>query len=242
MRRETRDGDRAGVGRGDPGVRAPRRGIAWLLLLSPILVQGCASGGLPRTSGGEPGGADRFEAVNRALEEQPAIVELASGETVHDVEEVKMTAESTSWRDGDRVRTVPTSEVRRIVRQVRFRAGKGLGWGAAGGAVAGYFIAAHQRDTSNQVLGFIAITVASGLAGMFVTGVMRQPPDQVVYTAADTGAPPAGGAPRGSALLAPGDGGNRRCHLAARHAAPGAPAIVCDPAMPAGSATAVLLR
>jgi len=217
-----------------------------IVLASGLVIQGCASGGLPRTSGGEPGGADRFAAVNRALEEQPAIIELKSGETVRDVEEVKMTAESTSWRYGDRVRTVPTSEVRRVIRQVRFRAGKGLGWGAAGGAVAGYFIAAHQRDSTNQVLGFIVITVASGLAGMFVTGVMRQPPDQVVYTAPDAGAPSAGGTPPaggGSALLAPGGaGGSLHCRLAAQDAAPGAPAIVCGPAIPGSNAAAALLR
>ena len=176
-----------------------RRWMAMLMLLLPALAaQGCASAGLPRTGGGPTGtaGAADFEAVNRTLEEQPAIVELRSGESVHDVEDVKMTAESTSWRDGDRVRTVPTAEVRRVVRQIRFRAGKGFGWGAAGGAVAGFFIAAHQRDPLNQVAGFLVIDLASGLAGMFVTTIMRQPPDQVVYVAPDAGAPAAGGAPR----------------------------------------------
>lgn len=213
-----------------------RRWMA-MLLLPALATQGCASGGLPRTGGGPAGtaGAADFEAVNRTLEEQPAIVELRSGERVHDVEDVKMTAESTSWRDGDRVRTVPTADVRRVVRQLRFRAGKGFGWGAAGGAVVGYFIAAHQHDSENQVLGFILFDLASGLAGMFVTTIMRQPPDQVVYVAPGAGAPPAGGAPRRSDLLAPVPAGDgvQHCRLAARDARPGAPAVVCASA-PAG--------
>jgi hypothetical protein len=206
-----------------------------MLLLPALAAQSCASGGLPRTGGGPTGtaGAADFEAVNRTLAEQPAIVELRSGETVHDVEDVKMTAESTSWRDGDRVRTVPTAEVRRVVRQIRFRAGKGFGWGAAGGAVAGFFIAAHQRDSLNQVAGFLVIDLASGLAGMFVTTIMRQPPDQVVYVAPDAGVPSAGGAPRRSDLLAPpapAGGDVQHCRLAVRDARPGAPAVVCGPA------------
>lgn len=211
-----------------------RRWMAMLLL--PVLAtQGCASGGLPRTGGGPGGtaGTADFEAVNRALAEQPAIVELRGGERVHDVEDVKMSAEATSWRDGDRVRTVPTAEVLRVVRQLRFRAGKGFGWGAAGGAVAGYFIAAHQHDTQNQVLGFIVLDIASGLAGMFVTTIMRQPPDQVVYVAPGAaGAPAAGGAPRRADLLAPAPAGDdvQHCRLAQRDARPGAPAIVCGPA------------
>jgi hypothetical protein len=205
-----------------------RRWMA-MLLLPALAAQGCASGGLPRTGGGAAGGAD-FEAVNRALAEQPAIVELRGGEVVHDVEEVKMTPGSTSWRDGDRVRTVPTAEVRRVVRQLRFRAGKGFGWGAAGGAVVGYFIAAHERNPSDQVLGFILFDLASGLAGMFVTTIMRQPPDQVVYVAPDAGALPAGGAPRRSELSAPAGDGVLHCRLAARDARPGAPAVVCAPA------------
>ena len=211
-----------------------RRWMA-MLLLPALATQGCASGGLPRTGGGPAGtaGAADFEAVNRALADQPAIVELRSGETVHDVEEVKMTPESTSWRDGDRVRTVPTAEVRRVVRQIRFRAGKGFGWGAAGGAVVGYFVAAHQRNVDNQVLGFLVFDLASGLAGMFVTTIMRQPPDQVVYVAPGAaGAPAAGGAPRRSDLLAPAPAGGDvlHCRLAARDARPGAPAVVCGSA------------
>ncbi|HXO40368.1 MAG TPA: hypothetical protein VN999_02895 [Thermoanaerobaculia bacterium] len=210
-----------------------RRWMA-MLLLPALATQGCASGGLPRTGGGPTAtaGAADFEAVNRTLEEQPAIVELRSGESVHDVEDVKMTAESTSWHDGDRVRTVPTAEVRRVVRQLRFRAGKGFGWGAAGGAVVGYFVAAHQRNADNQVLGFLIFDLASGLAGMFVTTVMRQPPDQVVYVAPGAGAPSAGGAARRSDLLAPAPTGDdiQHCRLAARDARPGAPAVVCRPA------------
>jgi hypothetical protein len=221
-----------------------RRWMA-MLLLPALATLGCASSGLPRTGGGPDGaagaaGAADFEAVNRTLVDQPAIVELRSGERVHDVEDVKMSAESTSWRDGDRVRTVPTAEVRRVVRQLRFRAGKGFGWGAAGGAVVGYFVAAHQRNADNQVLGFLVFDLASGLAGMFVTTVMRQPPDQVVYVAPDAGgAPPAGGAPRRSDLLAPapsGDGAHH-CRLAARDARPGSPAVVCA-AAPAAAAAA----
>jgi uncharacterized membrane protein YfcA len=85
------------------------------------------------------------------------------------------------------VRTVPTAEVRRVVREIRFRAGKGLGWGAVAGVAVGALIGAHQKDSLNQAFTYLLSDVATALGGMFVTTVLRQPPDRVVYVA------PAGG-------------------------------------------------
>lgn len=198
-----------------------RREIALMLLLL-VVAQGCATGRLARQPVVTGGGPADLEAVNRALEDQPAIVELKSGERVHDVEGVKMTAESTSWRDGDQVRTVPTAEVSRVTRQVRWRAAKGLAWGAVGGLPVALLInnnAVRSRRSNNQGVVLVLAELGSAALGMFIAGAVRLPPDRVVYKVATA-----------RAAAATGGSGSRHCRLAADPAPPASPAIECAPA------------
>src|SRR5436309_11219064 len=103
-----------------------RGSVAWLLPPA-VLLQACASSVPPApVTSLDPA---NLAVAHRALEEQPATLVLASGEIVQDVEDVVLSAESTSWREGDRRREVPTSQVCKVIRQVRFRAGKGYAWG-----------------------------------------------------------------------------------------------------------------
>ena len=197
-----------------------RRELA-LVLLPLMMAQGCASGGsAPPVTGGPPD----LAAVNLALADEPATVELASGETVRDVEEVKMTGESTSWRDGDRVRTVPTAEVSRVTEQPRRRFAGGLGWGFLAGLPVAWLVAAQQpmgRSTSifsdDQGTAFVLAEAACGVAGMLITGRLRQP--RVVYLA-----------PAVRTAAAPSGSGVGRCRLAPEPVPPGSPAIECAPA------------
>jgi hypothetical protein len=211
-----------------------RRRLALLRRLMPrlalpaLLAAGCASGGPPAPA---TGGTSALDAANRALAEQPAIVELRSGEVARDVEGVVMTAETTSWRDGDRERTVPTVEVVKVTREIRFRAGKGLAWGLLVGVPVGLIVGSTQSGSANQ--GFFAISdraaatvvadLACGLLGMVVAGVFRQPPDRVVYRA-----PGVSGEAHRSAL-APVGGGEQHCRLASARTRPGSPGIECGP-------------
>jgi hypothetical protein len=200
-----------------------RREIA-LMLLPLWAAQGCASGGLaPRAGSPGGGGPADLVAVNNALADHPAIVELRGGEKVEDVEDVRMTAESTSWRDGDQVRTVPTAEVSRVTRQVRRRGWSGLGWGILAGLPVGWLVASTQHGegtfiSKQQATTFVLTDVACGLVGMIIDGSRRH--DQVVYAAAETRAGDA----------AAGGSASRHCRLAAEHAPPGSPAIDCAPA------------
>jgi hypothetical protein len=152
-----------------------------------LLTSGCASGGPPRARTGETPALDE---ANRALEGQPATVELRSGEVARDVEGVVMTAETTSSRDGDRGRTVPTAEVARVTREVRFRVGKGLGWGLIVGVPLGFAIGSGASKRAEGIFAFsdrdatIVITdLACGLLGMVVAGILKLPPDRVAYVA-----------------------------------------------------------
>jgi hypothetical protein len=208
-----------------------RREMA-LMLLPLMAAQGCASGGLSRQPMATGGGPADFEAVNRSLADQLATVELKSGQKAKDVEDVRMTAESTSWRDGDQVRTVPTAEVSRVTREVRRRLWSGLGWGILAGIPVGLLVASGQKNpggefsiaSDQQVTTFVLVDLACGLAGMAISGALRQP--RVVYAAA--GAGPAAAA--STAAAAASGSGSRHCRLAAGQAPPGSPALECAPA------------
>jgi hypothetical protein len=209
-----------------------RRELA-LMLLPLLVAQGCASGGLARQPMVTGGGTADFEAVNRSLADQLATVELKGGQKAKDVEDVRMTAESTSWRDGDQVRTVPTADVSRVTREVRRRLWSGLGWGVLAGIPVGLLVASGQKNTSGgfyyiasdqQVTAFVLVDLACGLAGMAISGALRQP--RVVYVAAGAGAP---GVPASTAAATSGSG-SRHCRLAAGQPPPGSPAIECAPA------------
>ena len=98
--------------------RFARRLAAWLL--SPaILLEACASGVPPTpVTALDPAS---LAVLHRALEDQPASLVLAGGEVVREAEDVVMNAETTSWREGEHQRSVPTSQVCKVLRQVRFR-------------------------------------------------------------------------------------------------------------------------
>jgi hypothetical protein len=206
-----------------------RREMA-LMLLPLVMAQGCASGGLARQPLATGGGPADFDAVNHSLADQLATVELKSGQKAKDVEDVRMTADSTSWRDGDQVRTVPTAEVSRVTREVRRRLWSGFGWGVLAGLPVGFLVASTQKSPSGylnfasdqQVTTFVLVDLACGLAGMAISGALRQP--RVVYAAAGAGT---GGATPSAAAAA---SGSRHCRLAADQAPPGSPAIECEPA------------
>ncbi len=206
-----------------------RREMA-LMLLSLMAAQGCATGHPARQPLVTGSGSSDLEAVNRALADRPATVELKSGEKAQDVENVKMTVESTSWSQDDRVRTVPTVEVSRVTRLVPRRLWSGFGWGALAGVPVALLAAGHQSKShcsgifcsgvsDTQVTTFVLVDLACGLAGMAISGAVRQP--QVVYLAPDA---------RAAELLKAQDGSAvSHCRLASEQAPPGSSAIDCAP-------------
>ena len=209
-----------------------RREVA-LILLSLVTVQGCATGRMARQPLATGGGPPDFEAINRALSDQPATVELKTGEQAKDVENVRMTAESTSWLADDRERTVATAEVSSVTRQVRRRLWSGFGWGALAGLPVAYLVANQQSKSTcsgiscsgvsdSQVVAFVLTDLACGMAGMVISGAFRQP--QVVYLATPPRAAAAAGAPGAQSASA-----IRHCRLAAEPSPPGSPAIECAP-------------
>ena len=158
-----------------------RRQLAWLLV-PVLLLEACASGVPP--SPVTAADSSSLAVVNHALEDQPAMIELASGEILREVEGTVMSAESTSWRgDGDRERTVPTAQVCKVTRQIRKRAGKGFAWGLL--ACAPVALAdSHSRSDPLDGLGRLLLDEAlCGFLGMFVAAGLKQPPDRVVYAA-----------------------------------------------------------
>jgi hypothetical protein len=124
-------------------------------------------------------------AVNRAIAGEPVALQLASGEVVQEAEGVVMTAESTSWLgDHDRVRTVPTAEVCKVIRQIRHRAGKGYAWGLLACVPAAVVVSrANENDRPGSFFNAILTEVICGFAGMLVAAGFKQPRDHVVYTA-----------------------------------------------------------
>ena len=158
------------------------RRLVALLLPPAILVQACAGGApAPPVTSLD---AVTLSAVNRAIEGQPVALELASGEVVREVEGAVVTAESTSWLgDGDRMRTVPTSEVCKVSRQVRHRAGKGYLWGLV--ACIPVAVAANAQksgDIGSSLQPIIAEALCAVL-GMVVAAGLKLPRDRVVYSA-----------------------------------------------------------
>jgi hypothetical protein len=159
-----------------------RRQLAWLLV-SVLLLEACASGAPPPPATSTD--AMGLAAVHHALEDQPATIELASGEIVRDAEGMVMTPESTSWRgDGDRERTVPTTQICKVTRQIRKRAGKGFAWGLLAGAPVAVVSANSSRDPLARLTLFLFTEALCGFLGMFVGAGLKKPPDRVVYTAA----------------------------------------------------------
>lgn len=160
------------------------RRLVALLLPPVILAQACASG-VPRAPLTSLD-AVSLATVNRVIEGQPVALRLASGEVVKEVEDVTLTAETTSWRgDHDRQRIVPTKDVCEVVLQVRFRAGKGYAWGLLACAPIAY-AAANQADHRDPLesVGILLVTeLFCPFLGMGIAAGLKQPPDRVVYSA-----------------------------------------------------------
>jgi hypothetical protein len=155
------------------------------LLPAVILLAACAST-VPRApvTSLDPAG---LSTLHRALDGQPATVVLAGGETAREVEDVEVGAETTSWREGDRARSVPTSQVCQVVRQIRFRAGKGYAWGTLACAPLAWGVGQAQRD---PLAGLGAVLLVEGLCpliGLFVAAGLKQPADRVVYASPSCG-------------------------------------------------------
>jgi hypothetical protein len=121
--------------------------------------------------------------VHRALQEEPATLVLASGEVVRDAQDVVVGAESTSWREGSRRRDVPTSQVCKVIHQIRFRAGKGYAWGALACAPIALGVGRAQSDPLAAIGDFILIQGLCPLIGIFIASGLKHPPDPVVYEA-----------------------------------------------------------
>jgi hypothetical protein len=158
-----------------------RRLIA-LLLPPAILVQACAGGApAPPVTSLD---AVTLSTVNRAIEGQPVALQLASGEVVREVEGAVMTAESTSWLgDGDRVRSVPTSEVCKVIRQVRHRAGKGYAWGLVACLPVAAVAAGSKNGDIGSALEPVIAEALCALLGMVAAAGLKLPRDRVVYSA-----------------------------------------------------------
>jgi hypothetical protein len=157
--------------------------IAWLLPMT-ILLEACASGVPPTpVTSLDP---TSLAVLQRALEDQPATLVLGSGEVVRSAEGVIMTAVTTSWREGERSRSVPSSAVCKVLREVRFRGGKGYAWGLLACAPVAHVIASSNKDPWGALGTVLLIEGLCPLIGVFVAAGLRQPPDRVVYAAAES--------------------------------------------------------
>jgi hypothetical protein len=170
------------------------RNLVVLVLLPAVLAQGCASAATsnpptgaatPATSRTAATDPAKFPAINDDLAGEPATVELASGEVVQQARSVRLGTEVTSWQEpSGRERTVPTAEVRRVLREQKRLIGRGFGYGAAAAFLPAALVAGNYKSTGflSGAGGFyegLLIVVGGGLVGMVVAAVSRHP--VVVY-------------------------------------------------------------
>ncbi|HEV3077463.1 MAG TPA: hypothetical protein VHB47_23790 [Thermoanaerobaculia bacterium] len=168
------------------------RSLIAIILLPAILFQGCATAGARAAGAGQPGAPDpgKLQDINDDLAGEPATIELTSGEVVQQALAVRLGTEVTSWHDASgRERTVPTAEVRRVLRDQRHLIGRGFGYGAAAGVLPGYLV--FQGDQCHRscggdtfgneaaFVGGILVVIAGGLIGMLFAAANRHP--VVVY-------------------------------------------------------------
>jgi hypothetical protein len=190
------------------------RSLISLILLPAVLAQGCATAAAsnptpaPATSAstGQPRPTDpgKLQEITDDLAGEPATIELTSGEIVQKALSIRLGTEVTSWHDASgRERTVPTAEVRRVLREQRHLIGRGFGYGAAAGVLPGYLVlqsgSRHSSDPFGSEGAFIAgvlVVIGCGLIGMAVAAANRHP--VVVYTGA--AAPDAAATPDSSSI------------------------------------------
>jgi len=215
------------------------RSLIVLILLPAVLAQACATAATPEAASAPASAAvtgasrapdpGKLQEITEDLVGEPATIELASGEVVQKALSVRLGTEVTSWRDASgRERTVPTAEVRRVLREQRRLIGRGFGYGAAAGVLPGYLVAQSQchRDCSfapfaseGAYVGFFLTIIAGGVIGMAVAAANRHP--VVVYAApaaqnAQNAATPASSSIRHCRLPAAATGDVLDCGLAAR--------------------------
>ncbi|HEV7519207.1 MAG TPA: hypothetical protein VGR07_23200, partial [Thermoanaerobaculia bacterium] len=76
-----------------------------------------------------------------------------------------------------------TSQVCKVIHQIRFRAGKGYAWGALACAPVALAISRSQSDVIGALGSFILIQGLCPLVGIFIASGLKEPPDPVVYSA-----------------------------------------------------------
>ena len=82
------------------------------------------------------------------------------------------------------MRTVPTAEVCKVIRQVRHRAGKGYAWGLLGCIPIAVAVARRDNnDVSGGVLSAMVADAFCAFAGMLIAAGFKLPRDRVVYVA-----------------------------------------------------------
>ncbi|HXO26060.1 MAG TPA: hypothetical protein VOA80_01835 [Thermoanaerobaculia bacterium] len=165
------------------------RSLIAIILLPAILFQGCATAGARAAGAGRPGAPDpgKLQDINDDLAGEPATIELTSGEVVQQALAVRLGTEVTSWHDASgRERTVPTAEVRRVLRDQRRLIGRGFGYGAAAGVLPGFLVAQSQCHhcsdpffSEGAFIGGVLVVIGGGVIGMLVAAVNRHP--VVVY-------------------------------------------------------------
>ncbi len=175
------------------------RSLIALILLPAVLAQGCATAAAPHPTSAPTSSAGagqsrapdpgKLQEITDDLAGDAATIELTSGEVVPKAREIRLGTEVTSWHDATgRERTVPTAEVRRVLRDQRRLIGRGFGYGAAAGVLPGYFVfqsgsqCRHCSDFGSEgaFLGGVLVIIAGGLIGMVVAAGNRHP--VVVYT------------------------------------------------------------
>jgi hypothetical protein len=168
------------------------RSLIAIVLLPAILFQfqGCATAGARAAGAGRPGALDpgKLQDINDDLAGEPATIELTGGEVVQQALAVRLGTEVTSWHDASgRERTVPTAEVRRVLREQRHLLGRGFGYGAAAGVLPGFLVADSQCHrcsdpffSEGAFIGGVLVVVAGGLIGMAFAAANRHP--VVVFT------------------------------------------------------------
>jgi hypothetical protein len=222
------------------------RNLIAAFLLPAVLAQGCASTATSPTSHPNSSLAktadlrrttdpDRLKDVSDELAGEAATVELTSGEVVQKAQSLRIGTETTTWYDASgRERTVPTAEVRRVLREQRHLIGRGFGYGAAIAVLPAILVAnstgCHRNCGDEPLAGlgqFVAgllTVVAGGLIGMVVAAGMRHP--VVVYDSLPPPAAAAAAAAGSTASPAADSTTNLHCRLSKSAAAGG---LDCGP-------------
>ena len=212
------------------------RSLIVLILLPAVLVQGCATAATPNAASAPASAAvtgpsrapdaGKLQDITDDLAGEPATIELAGGEVVQQALAVRLGTEVTSWHDASgRERTVPTAEVRRVLREQRHLIGRGFGYGTAAGVFPAYAVAQSQCHhgcssalfaSETAFVGFFLVILAGGVIGMVVAAANRHPVVVYAAPAVQNAETPASSNIRHCRLSAAATGDVLDCALAAR--------------------------